>query len=152
MQGHVSIDNSEIRIERVKGRNDSAQIHCEGNVKCQDGATGEMNLEFDVFNIPLEEELHAALPPAVRQLWSHLRPGGVIDRAKVQLVRVGKGRPMDLSVNIQEDGKVDSIAGRSVSIRPVSLPYLLSDIACDIDYRLDTSIFESLAGLTNRAE
>lgn len=135
LQGHVSIDDSTIKIQRVKGRNDSAQIHCEGSAECIEGDVGQMRLDFDVFNIPLEEELHAALPSAVRQLWSHLRPGGVIDRAKVQLTRHGKGQPTELSVNIQEDGKVDSVAGRSVSIRPLSLPYLLSDIACDIDYR-----------------
>ncbi|MCY2975211.1 MAG: hypothetical protein NTW52_11165 [Planctomycetota bacterium] len=135
VQGKVYVNDSSIALERIRGRNDSARIQCEGQCDCTDGNLSQLRLDFDVANVPLEEELHAALPASVRHLWNHLRPSGVIDRVLVTLERHSATSPLDLAVLIQEDGKVDPVAGRCVTLQPQSLPYLLNDVSCELSYR-----------------
>jgi len=135
IQGKVFVDDSSIVLERIRGRNDSARIQCEGQCDCSEGSLNQLRLDFDVANVPLEEELHAALPASVRHLWNHLRPSGVIDRVLVTLERHSATSPLDLAVLIQEDGKVDPVAGRCVTLQPQSLPYLLNDVSCELSYR-----------------
>ncbi len=135
IQGHISVDNQRITLQRMKGRNDSARIHCEGFVDCNNQRIQSMKLEFDSQNVPLEEELQAALPMGVQTLWKHLRPSGVVDRVLVQLDRHGPVEPMQLAIRIQEDGKDDAVVGRSISLQPTALPYLLNNVACDVSYR-----------------
>jgi hypothetical protein len=135
IQGKVFVDDSSIVLERVRGRNDSARIQCEGSCDCTDGRLSKLRLDFDVANVPLEEELHSALPASVRYLWNHLRPSGVIDRVLVTLEKHSPGSPLDLAVLLQEDGKVDPVAGRCVTLQPQSLPYLLNDVSCELSYR-----------------
>jgi len=135
IQGKVIVDDSSIILDRLRGRNDSARIQCEGECDCSNGRVDQLRLDFDVANVPLEEELHAALPTSVRHLWNHLRPSGVIDRVLVTLERHAADSPLDLAVLIQEDGKVDPVAGRCVTLQPQSLPYLLNDVSCNLSYR-----------------
>jgi hypothetical protein len=138
IQGHISVDDQQIRIQRFKGRNDSARIHCEGLVTSDGPKVSSVQLKFDSQNVPLEEELQAALPESVRELWTHLRPSGVVDRVLVSLERNQSDAPWTLAVRVQEDGGDDAVVGRSVSMQPRSLPYLLSRIACDVSYRPGT--------------
>ncbi len=135
IQGRVTVGDDRIVLQRLKGRNDSAQIQCEGSVDLKEGRVAGMALDFDSRNVPLEEELQAALPLGVRNLWNHLRPSGVVDRVWVKLERGAADVPLQLAVRIQEDGKDDSAVGRSVNMRPQSLPYLLHNISCDLSYR-----------------
>ncbi len=135
IQGHVSVDNQRISLQRMKGRNDSARIHCEGFVDCNEQKIQSMKLEFDSQHVPLEEELQAALPIGVQTLWKHLRPSGVIDRVLVQIDRLNANDPMLMAVRIQEDGKDDTVVGHSISLQPKALPYLLNNVACDVSYR-----------------
>ena len=135
VQGHVSVDNKTIRLQRMKGRNDSARIQCEGKFECNDNRVSDIELDFDVLNLPLDEELHGSLPIAVRNLWSHLRPSGVVDHVDVKLSQHGTNAPLEIVIGLQEDGKDDAAAGRSVSMLPQSLPYLLNNISCDLSYR-----------------
>ena len=135
VQGHVSVDDSTILLQRMKGRNDSSRIQCEGKIECNGDRFSDLEMAIDVQNLPLDEELHASLPMAVRNLWSHLRPNGVVDHVEVKLAQHGLGAPLELVVGLQEDGKDDAVAGRSVTMLPHSLPYLLNNVACDISYR-----------------
>ncbi len=135
IQGHIGVDNRSIRLQRMKGRNDSARIQCEGMVECDGDRVSDTKLAFEVLNLPLDEELHSSLPASVRGLWSHLRPSGVVDHIDVQLAQHGVASPLEVEVRMQEDGKDDAVAGRSVSMLPLSLPYLLNNVSCDLSYR-----------------
>ncbi len=135
VQGHISVDNQTIRLQRMKGRNDSARIQCEGTVECDGKRLSDLELMFAILNLPLDEELHASLPESVRSLWSHLRPNGVVDHVDVKLAQHGADKPLEVDVRLQEDGKDDAVAGRSVSMLPLSLPYLLNNVSCDLSYR-----------------
>jgi AsmA-like C-terminal region len=135
VQGHISVENQTIRLQRMKGRNDSARIQCEGKVECQGNRLTDLELGFAVLNLPLDEELHSSLPESVRNLWSHLRPSGVVDHVDVKLAQHGADQPLEVDVRLQEDGKDDAVAGRSVSMLPLSLPYLLNNVSCDLRFR-----------------
>ncbi|MDZ4848276.1 MAG: AsmA-like C-terminal region-containing protein [Pirellulaceae bacterium] len=135
VQGHISVNNQSIRLQRMKGRNDSARIQCDGQMECDGFRVVDMELAFDVQNLSLDEELHASLPVAVRKLWSHLRPSGVVDHVDVHLAQHGINSPLELVVGLQEDGRDQAESGRSVSMLPQSLPYLLNNVACDLSYR-----------------
>jgi hypothetical protein len=133
--GRVAVDGEDISLQRLRGRNDSAQIYCEGSVGCTQGGVAKLKLDFDSRNVPLEEELQAALPIGVRELWNHLRPSGVVDRVYATLEKQSPEEELQLAVRIQEDGKDDAAVGRSVNLRPQAMPYLLHNVACDVSYR-----------------
>jgi AsmA-like C-terminal region/Protein of unknown function len=135
VQGHVVVDNDLTLIQNMRGRNDSARIQCYG--RCISNAKGveQLALDFDSYTVPLEEELHRALPNQMATLWDQIQPSGVIDHVQVKLQRDRLDQPIDLEVIVDEDGKSDLQAAQTVSIRPTAMPMLLDNIACNLVYR-----------------
>ncbi len=135
IRGNVIVDNDVVLLKDLEGRNDSARIRCQGRCVCGPGNVEELRLSFDSQSVPLEEELQRALPGPVRELWNQLQPSGVVDNVQVTLERSRATQPLDIQVEISEAGLIDSQIGRSVSLRPIAIPYLLNDISCHIVYR-----------------
>ena len=134
IEGPIVIDNDFVRIERLTGRNDSARIVCSGSCICGDEGLNNLDLSFVAHDIPLEEELHRAMPLQVRELWNSLQPAGVIDQVNVQLRSQAQSPALKMRVEIEETRTLDDEPIKSVSLRPKVLPYLLSDIACHMVY------------------
>ncbi len=135
IQGRVVVDNGWIQIQNLHGRNDSGRIHCDGNCLCVPEGVEQLNLQFDGYAIPLEEELHRALQRQVADLWDQLQPSGILDRVRVDLRKKSAAEELDVQVVIQTGGADQRPSASSVSIRPKILPIPLDDIRCHLVYR-----------------
>ncbi len=135
INGEVSIRDSLVNIDSLSGQNDSAIIHCRGQSTCENKNCDALNLEFDAYSIPLEEELHLALPQGTRQLWDAIQPSGVIDHVVIKVIQTKVDGPVDLAVTIEEQGNFGTSSSKSVTVRPKEIPYPLTDISCRIAYR-----------------
>ena len=145
INGSLSIRESELTINSLVGQNDSATIRCSGSTRCDGSRLERLQLSFDAFAVPLEEELHRALPAGTRQLWDAIQPSGVIDHVWITIDQVNDN-PVDIAVGIEErNGRSDN-GSRTVSVRPREIPYPLTDISCQIDYRNGVAKIGQISG------
>lgn len=145
VHGEATIDNEHLLLKDFVGRNDGARIKGHGVCQFQNSSLDSMELSFDARDVNLDEELQRALPRSVRGLWDQMQPSGVLDRVAIEIKRKNSAA-LDMRVEINEDRETESQAGRAVSIRPVSLPYLINDVACSIIYRPGIVDIKSLSG------
>jgi hypothetical protein len=146
VQGDVTVDNERILLRDFIGRNDGARIKCHGFCQTRSSSVESLELYLDAYDVGLDEELQMALPRNVRSLWDQLQPAGVLDEVAIEIVRKSSSPAIDLRVEVVERRESESLAGRSVSIRPLSLPYQVNDIACNIVYRPGRIDIKSLSG------
>lgn len=146
VHGEVIIDNEHILLRDFTGRNDSARIEGHGVCQTKNSALESLELSLVGADVGLDEELQMALPKSVRGLWEQLQPSGVLDQVFVEIVRKNVQSAIDISVEVVEKGEQESRSGRSVSVRPISLPYQVNDIACNILYRPGRIEIKSLSG------
>jgi hypothetical protein len=147
VHGEVTLDNDHLLLRNFVGRNNGGRIKGEGICMCRNASLESMELYFDGHDVGLDEELQQALPRSARGLWDHLQPSGVLDHVEVKMSRRDGASPMDMRVEITERPEKESRAGRSVTIRPISLPYQVNDIACNIVYLPGKVDIKSLSGL-----
>ncbi|MEQ1828101.1 MAG: hypothetical protein ABL921_19230 [Pirellula sp.] len=147
IHGEATLDDEHLLLRNFVGRNDGGRIKGQGVCQCKNSVLESMQLDFDGHNVALDEELQQALPLSIRGLWDQLQPSGVLDQVWVSINRQDSFNPLDLRVEIKENQEKESQAGRSVSVRPISLPYQVNDIACNIVYRPGRIDINSLSGL-----
>ena len=88
-------------------------------------------LHIDAKNVPLEEELRDALPPAQRQIWNALRPRGNVDMvAEVGYNSQVRKPSIDLQIVPRDDA-----TSMGTSIEPVSFPYRMDKLGGLVHYR-----------------
>lgn len=125
------LHNVSARIERrndrwvfrdVVGSNDSAQITCQGTFdKLEQGGT--LRLRFVGTDVPLEEELRAALSPPMQTAWRKLQPQGTLDHVTADLHLNTTKNQENLVVTIEERNADNSDRAKSLSIRPEQFPF-----------------------------
>ncbi len=135
INGDATVDNERLILKDFIGRNDGAKIKGRGVCQGHNANLESVELFFDGYDVSLDEELQHALPKNVRGLWDQLQPSGVLDQVTMKVSRKHLNDPIDLRVEITEFGEAESRAGGAVSIRPVSLPYQVNDVECNIVYR-----------------
>jgi hypothetical protein len=145
VHGQATLDNDRLVLREFVGRNDSARIKGEGVGTCRDANLETLDLVFNAFDVPLDDELQQALPASARNLWDQLQPNGTMDRIAVQIRRQHAREPMDLRVEMVEEHSSTG-PGRSISFRPKSFPYSIHDVSCSIDYRPGRIDIRSLSG------
>jgi len=146
IQGEATLDNERLLLKEFSGRNDGAKIQGTGLCQGRNGTLESMDLFFKGYDVSLDEELQLALPKSVRGLWDQLQPSGVLDQVFMKISRSRSTDPLDMRVEITEKGESESRAGGAVSIRPVSLPYQVNNVACNIVYRPGRIDINSLSG------
>ena len=146
IQGEATLDNERLLLKEFGGRNDGAKIHWTGTCQGRNGNLESMDLFFNGYDVSLDEELQSALPKNVRGLWDQLQPSGVLDEVYMEISRSHLNDPLDMRVEIKEKGESESRAGGAVSICPVSLPYQVNNVACNIVYRPGRIDINSLSG------
>ena len=88
--GHLRLTNGQLVFDDLCGRHGSTWACVSGVVYSTQSWSG-FELEFRGVNVPLDADLHAALPPEYRQLWQSARPLGLCD--VVASVRRDDGTP-----------------------------------------------------------
>ena len=127
VQGHLQMINDAWEFRELRGHNDSAKVTCEG--RWTPGQTGgTLRLNFDVTDLPLEEEVRLALPAKPRTLWKQLSPRGRLDHLSATFQYSSQTRESDVSVNIEQAPSPEGVATQGVSIHPLAFPYRIDDV------------------------
>jgi hypothetical protein len=110
----------------LEGNNDTGRIRCNGHLEPAPGGH-ELRLRLIGEEVPLEEELRDALPPAMRQVWDDLRPQGAVDLDVEVHYLTGQEK---LDVGLRAWPREDR-----VSIQPVCFPYRIDKLRGALCYQ-----------------
>lgn len=135
IRGHVLWDDDGWTFEGLSGRNGSAYIEGAGQWRAAAGGGHDLRLDLTGADVPLEDELHNALHPGIRALWSQLRPRGTVDHLDVEIRYASASHTLDLGVTAQKWQKKINDEGRNITIQPVWFPYRLDDVSGTVLYR-----------------
>jgi len=120
VRGTVEMVDDQWFFRGFEGMNDAARITGEGRLL--PGKQGpELVLQLSGMNLPLDEELRAALPPDHQRLWQSFRPRGRCDLTACVRYLPGSGR---LELTVQAHPQPES-----ASIEPQYFPYRLEERA-----------------------
>ncbi len=134
IRGRVVAQDNEWLLDRFEGRNDSGRILCSGSWSSLDDGQVPFELQFQAFDVPVEEELQQALASDAQFIWDELQPSGAVDSVSATIVRPLGSNNVDVRVELTEDSDSNEMTGRSLSLRPKSFPYRLTDVGCKITY------------------
>ncbi|WP_147274378.1 AsmA-like C-terminal domain-containing protein [Bremerella cremea] len=136
INGLITWQDDVVTIEQLTGMNDSGHVTCRGTWREIPGSKqGDLNLSFTCKDVPLDDELKDALPPAAQEGWEQLRPRGSIDHMDVQLHWPNPQGDCDLWVNAQKWERSRNLSGRAISVEPVGFPYVLDDVVGSVEFR-----------------
>jgi hypothetical protein len=147
ISGEAVLDNQRLILKDFAGRNDGARIKSSGTCQTRDGGIEFLDLQFDAYDIALDEELQSAMPLTVRGLWDQLQPTGSMDHAHVLIRKNTLNEKLDLRVEMTENSDPTTSISRSVAFRPAALPYSINDVACEIVYQPGRIDIRSLSGV-----
>ena len=127
----------------------SRSVQCNGYLHPVEGSTdastdvgNELLLEFTGQQIPLDDDLRHAMPPAVQQAWQALRPRGNVDmQAEVSYV-TGLAKPT-ISVAV-------SPRAESTTIQPNFFPYLMEQLEGSFSYQNGKLLISQLRARNGR--
>lgn len=142
VRGRIRARDSRWELSQFEGRNDSCRIQCSGEWQTKPATQFPVALKFRAFALPMEEELLRALPVDAQHMWEQLQPSGSIDNVEVSLSRSEGAATLNIEVAIHEEQKKNFETDQSLRFFPKPIPYLLSDVACDIRYRPGEVIIE----------
>jgi hypothetical protein len=98
IRAQVHIDNQGFAIQEFKARSNQATLSltCSGGLK----PSSPMVVDADVSQLPLDDQLLAALPGKLQEEWQKLRPEGLVD-ASVRLRYDGRDWQPELRIQCQ---------------------------------------------------
>ncbi len=125
-------------IEIINGRLTLRDVR-NGNVRCTGGWQpnvdgGRLDLHFIATDVPLEEPLRDALQPDVVELWSDLRPRGVIDLLDIHVAFLAASKHLDLHVTASKRPEKSTADNRSIAINPIFFPYRVENLHGTVTY------------------
>ncbi len=137
--GRLEWRDGDWTFSRLTGWNDNCYIECDGTLRLT-AANRPLDLTFHATNVPLEQELHHALPPTSAQLWSDLRLGGTLQQVSIQIHNDQTRKQAELDIRAVQQpstGSADPAATveEPLSMRPVWFPYPVKEITGSIRYR-----------------
>lgn len=123
--GTIELVGDTWEFRDLEGNNDTGAVNAYGRLY-PTPAGKELELHFVGSHIALEEELQDALPANVQQLWSNLRPRGLVGLTADVRYRV---EPKQLSIQVGLMPVADTL-----SIEPAFLPYRIEGIQGELNY------------------
>jgi hypothetical protein len=155
--GVISVHDDVWTFRDLKGGNGSGYIEASGNWDPR--ALDEKNLRMTLHchDVALNEELQAALPAGMQQLWHDLHPNGTVDYLDVEL---GYDRGKNaLSVDVvgekwdaRQVNDRQPRRGRPISILPSWFPYRFEDMTGRFRYVDGKVILTQVRGRHDRTE
>ena len=146
VRGQVIVENDNVRLVGFYAQNgDAASVRCDGLWQRQAEEGSRLSLDFRGSNVPLDQTLRAALPPAARQTWDTLAPAGVLQRLAVKVEDGAAKEPLQLEITAQQLGG-DQVSQQTVSLRPTALPYRLDLIGGAVRFKDGQVTIQDLDG------
>jgi len=102
-------------------------------------------LRFQARDLPLDEALRAALTPDSRTIWDNLSPTGVLDQAEVTVEHAEAWDEPRILISARQAAK-PAIDNRTISLRPVDIPYRIDLVEGAMRYDGDMVWIDSLDG------
>jgi len=127
ISGRISVEDNRWSFQDLEGYNDSAFIVCSGGWELNEEGEGQLDLNFNAMDVPLEEELRAALGPEVQRQWNHLHPRGSIDQLRVA-IRHTPSDGLSVDVTAHKQPPSQNVEGRSITIKPAWLRYRMDNV------------------------
>ncbi|HWL92968.1 MAG TPA: hypothetical protein VNT79_05495, partial [Phycisphaerae bacterium] len=115
----LEIGDDRLKIVHAQGRHGDAAFKASGEIVGADGQT-VVDLNFDANGVLLDEELHAALPAGLKEIWDLLSPRGRI-RVRSDIHATSR----DGNVNLVHRTEIEPI---DAEIRFRGLPILLTNV------------------------
>lgn len=140
-RGAVEVRDGHWEFRDMAGVNDTGRVCCAGYLRPSDEGP-ELYLEFNATQVPLEEELREALPPAGRRVWSALKPRGAVN--------------LQAGFMLRPERKVERLWVRAepvdngLTIEPAALPYRVENIHGVLLFDDGLVRMESLSGRHGR--
>jgi hypothetical protein len=133
--GTLALDDDTWLFKNLTGQNDSAEITGAGSWAASSSAGRQLVLHFAARDVPLADELRAALPVATQQLWSNLRPRGNVDQLHVDLRYSPANQHWSIDVQADKWQPQTSDEGRTLSLVPAWFRYGLNNVTGSFRYR-----------------
>ena len=122
----------------------SRSVQCYGFLRPSQ-AGRELWLKFTGQQIPLDSELRGAVPDQVREAWEALHPRGSIDLVSAEIYNdTGFTKP---SIRVAVRPRPES-----ATIQPKFFPFLLEQLAGEVNYYNGELLISELTGLHNRTQ
>ena len=134
-------------FSQLTGRNDSAEVRCEGTWDPQQ-AGGLLTLNFEARDVPLEDELRDALPPGTKELWNGVRPRGTLDHLEAALTysKADQQTRVALTLRQPQQANAGPADGRGISIDPRWFPYRIDHLTGTVTIRDGTVTLSQMQG------
>lgn len=119
----------------LEGVNDTGRVVCKGRLIPDENGRYDVAVNFDAYNVPLDEELRDALlvrSPGGARLWTAMKPRGAVDLQA--LVHFSPGAPQSL-VRVTARPVLNDYANQAVSIEPSYFPYRLDKLRGEFVYQ-----------------
>lgn len=108
-------------------------------------ALPELQLVFRAANVSMDDALRSSLPAPTRHVWDAVSPSGMLDDLTVSMIRVDGGSDLTLDVHaVQHD--TPHVTNRTLSLRPVAIPYRLDITGGSVHYDGDRVVIRSVSG------
>jgi hypothetical protein len=135
VQGVLEHAGGKWDFRELEGWRGGAHISCHGGW----GPTEEgsrLELHFEANQVPLDDDLRYALSPPAQNLWGNLRPRGVIDQLKADLIFTTPDRELKLDVQATRwPNQPQTVDRRPITLIPVWFPYRLDNVTGSIHVR-----------------
>ena len=140
LEGRVRISERGVVIDSLHGRRGPMRCTVDGSLGGFGGSGGQTDLSIEAMGLPLDANLMAALPEAVRKVARTLHATGSAERVSVT-VRQSKGQPLGFRAVARL---------RNTSFRADAFPYEVRDASGVVTVQPGRLIIEELAGRHGR--
>ncbi len=135
VQGELEHRAGRWEFRDLQGWKGGAHIACHGDWTPTEHGS-RLTLHFEAVQVPLDDDLRYALSPEAQQVWSDLRPRGVVDQLKVTVGYTTPERRLSLDVQATRwPNQPQTVDRRPLTVIPVWLPYRLDNITGSVVYR-----------------
>lgn len=123
----------------------SRAVRCQGYLRPLDTGLGnQLYLVLYGEQLPLDDDLRYALPPAVQQAWLELRPRGKVDMQAEVTHLTGLPKP---TINVAVNPRPDS-----TTIQPTFFPYLMEQLEGTFHYQNNQLMMSEVRAKHGRTE
>ena len=160
--GTVEIKNDLVRLINVSARNSNAgTVTCQGSYRMQRknpstlsyqrsdpiglNVESELILDFVATDVPMDQSLRNSLPESAHPAWDSVAPSGLLDQLNVSLSQHGTASPLQVFITARQHDS-GQISNRTLSLRPVALPYRLDVTGGSATYDGSKVTIRSLKG------
>ncbi|MBW3597742.1 MAG: AsmA-like C-terminal region-containing protein, partial [Planctomycetes bacterium] len=135
VQGTLELRDGRWEFRDLEGWNAGAHIACHGDW-APTGGGSRLAFHFTAEQVPLDDELRYALSPKAQELWTKLRPRGVVDQLKANVTFSTPQRELSLDVQaIRWPNQPQTVDRRPISIVPTWFPFRLDNVTGAVHFR-----------------